>query len=85
MLLEDLGSTNGSFINGKRVQRDLARPGDEIGFDTLRFRLNAPTQQESPTPAIAPTVAKRRSLSPWLWVSVAGAGLVAIWLVALLR
>ena len=37
--VEDLGSTNGSFINGKRVQRGLARTGDEIGFDTLRFRL----------------------------------------------
>jgi pSer/pThr/pTyr-binding forkhead associated (FHA) protein len=84
--VEDLGSTNGSFINGKRVQRDLARPGDEIGFDTLRFRLTAPTQQEPPAPAIvAPTVARRRSLSPWLWVSVAGAGLVAVWLLALLR
>jgi pSer/pThr/pTyr-binding forkhead associated (FHA) protein len=39
--LEDLGSTNGSFINGKRVLFGEARVGDEIMFDTLRFRLAA--------------------------------------------
>jgi pSer/pThr/pTyr-binding forkhead associated (FHA) protein len=84
MQVEDLGSTNGTFINGKRIQRGFASPGDEIGFDTLRFRLTSPSQQE-PVAPIAPTVAKRRGLSPWLWVSIAAAGLVAIWMVALLR
>ena len=39
VVIEDLGSTNGSFHNGKRVQRAVAKVGDEIGFDTLRFRL----------------------------------------------
>ncbi len=39
VVIEDLGSTNGSFHNGKRVQRAVAQPGDEIGFDTLRFQL----------------------------------------------
>lgn len=39
VVIEDLGSTNGSFHNGKRVQRAVAQAGDEIGFDTLRFRL----------------------------------------------
>ena len=84
MQVEDLGSTNGTFINDKRVQRGFAAPGDEIGFDTLRFRLTAANQQE-PVPTIAPTVAARRNLSPWLWVSLAGAGLVLIWMAALLR
>jgi len=84
MQVEDLGSTNGTFINGKRIQRGFASPGDEIGFDTLRFRLTSPTQQE-PAHPVAPTAAKRRNLSPWLWVSMAAAGLVAIWLYALLR
>ena len=39
VVIEDLGSTNGSFHNGKRVQRAVAKAGDEIGFDTLRFQL----------------------------------------------
>ena len=82
--VEDLGSTNGTFINGKRVQRGFAGPDDEIGFDTLRFRLMTPGQHE-PAPTVAPTVAARRSLSPWMWASATAAGLVAIWMVALLR
>ena len=48
LLLEDLGSTNGSFLNGKRVLRGEARIGDEIGFDTLRFRLIAPGMDTTP-------------------------------------
>lgn len=45
--LEDLGSTNGSFINGKRVLFGEARVGDELMFDTLRFRLAAVSAGES--------------------------------------
>lgn len=37
--IEDLGSTNGTFVNGKRILRAEAKAGDEIGFDTLRFRV----------------------------------------------
>src|SRR5687768_3294680 len=47
LLLEDLGSANGCFLNGKRVLRGEARIGDEIGFDTLRFRLIAPGQADA--------------------------------------
>lgn len=45
--LEDLGSTNGSFVNGKRVLFGEAKPGDEIMFDTLRFRLAAVAANDS--------------------------------------
>ena len=81
-MLEDLGSTNGSFLNGRRVLRGEARPGDEIGFDTLRFRLVAPGQSEAHAPAAAATTQR---LSPWWWVAAAALGLGAIWVVALLR
>lgn len=81
--IEDLGSTNGSFINGKRVQRGFASPGDEIGFDTLRFRVTSPGQQESAAPSRE--VKRSTGLSPWLWVGMAAAGLAAIWIAALLR
>ena len=37
--IEDLSSTNGTFLNDRRVLRERARVGDEIGFDKLRFRL----------------------------------------------
>lgn len=53
--LEDLGSTNGSFINGKRVLFGEARVGDEIAFDAARFRLAASSAPESilSDPAVA--------------------------------
>lgn len=44
--IEDLGSTNGTFVNGKRVLHAVARVGDEVGFDTLRFRLLATAQAD---------------------------------------
>jgi pSer/pThr/pTyr-binding forkhead associated (FHA) protein len=83
--VEDLGSTNGSFINGKRVQHGFAAPGDEIGFDTLRFRLTAPGQQPEPAAAAVAAASVRRGVSPWWWVAMAAAGLAAIWVAVLLR
>jgi pSer/pThr/pTyr-binding forkhead associated (FHA) protein len=83
--IEDLGSTNGSFINGKRVQHGFAAPGDEIGFDTLRFRLTAPGQQPEPAAAAGAAASVRRGVSPWWWVVMAAAGLAAIWVAVLLR
>lgn len=40
--VQDLGSTNGTWINGERVTHHRARSGDEIAFGTLRFRLDLP-------------------------------------------
>lgn len=37
--VKDLGSSNGTFIRGERVTSATLHSGDEIGFDTLRFRL----------------------------------------------
>ena len=47
VLIEDLGSTNGCFLNGKRVLRGEAHVGDEVGFDTMRFRVIAPGQNDA--------------------------------------
>jgi len=63
LLLEDIGSTNGSFINGKRVLRGDVRVGDEIGFDTLRFRRVAPGQADThDEPVVDPTMPSRTKL-----------------------
>jgi hypothetical protein len=39
--LADLGSTNGTFVNGRRVQKPVAlKPGDEIKFGSARFAFD---------------------------------------------
>ncbi len=42
ILVEDLGSANGTWINGERISRGHARHGDEIRFDKERFQLLVP-------------------------------------------
>jgi pSer/pThr/pTyr-binding forkhead associated (FHA) protein len=39
VLVRDLGSTNGTRINGQCVAKGLLQPGDELGISHLRFRL----------------------------------------------
>lgn len=62
--LEDLGSTNGTYINDTRVVRGVARAGDEIGFDTVRFRLTASNQLGSAPEEGGTARRKRRWLLP---------------------
>ncbi len=69
VVLEDLGSTNGTFINDARVVRGIARAGDEIGFDTVRFRLTSSSQAEAIADEASqrsPARRKRRWLLPAL-------------------
>jgi predicted component of type VI protein secretion system len=37
--VRDLGSTNGTLINGRRVEAGRLRPGDELSIVHLRYRL----------------------------------------------
>jgi hypothetical protein len=38
--LRDLGSTNGTFVNGRRITGETEiRPGDEVAFGAMRFVL----------------------------------------------
>ena len=85
--IEDLGSTNGTTVNGTRVLRAIAQVGDEIGFDQLRFRLTgslqeAPAAEGAPAPATAPVKLGRPS---WHWAALAGVVLAALAGFVLLR
>ena len=83
LLLEDLGSANGCFLNGKRVLRGDVKPGDEVGFDILRFRLMAPGQEAAHADVQAEP--RARTPSPWWWVAGAAIALATLWIVAALR
>jgi hypothetical protein len=39
VVVTDLGSTNGTFLNGRRVTRATVRPGDELTIGTSRLRV----------------------------------------------
>ncbi len=41
--LVDLGSANGVFINGVRIEREMLASGDQIRFGSVNFRLELPT------------------------------------------
>lgn len=51
VMVEDLGSSNGTYVNDRRITRQLMKAGDELRLDTIRFLLLAPGQEMSATPA----------------------------------
>jgi len=55
LLVQDLGSTNGTFVNGRRVSQWIARAGDELRLDCLRFLIEQPSTRVRP--AVAATAA----------------------------
>src|SRR5213080_2190012 len=40
LILRDLGSTNGTRVNGQRVRRAALLPNDQVSFASLRFRVH---------------------------------------------
>ena len=37
--IEDLGSTNGTFVNGKKIQKHILNPGDVISVGTHSLKV----------------------------------------------
>lgn len=66
--IEDLESTNGTFLNDRRVAKDKARMGDEIGFDKLRFRLSGAGHE--PVHIQATRAPRTPRTNHWLWVGL---------------
>lgn len=40
IFVRDLGSTNGTKVNGQRVTRGALLPGDELAFASIKFRVH---------------------------------------------
>lgn len=56
--VEDLDSSNGTFVNGERIGKKVLEQGDEVSFDTLRFRLETGAGRQSQSAAA-------RDKAPW--------------------
>ena len=39
LVVEDLGSTNGTIVNGKKVDRVVLRPGDRLTVGRIEFEI----------------------------------------------
>ena len=39
LVVEDLGSTNGTMVNGRRVEREVLRPGDVLTVGRVEFSV----------------------------------------------
>ncbi|ARN75938.1 FHA domain-containing protein [Oceanicoccus sagamiensis] len=42
LLIRDLGSSNGTYVNDERVTETELKPGDTVRFDVLVFRVQGP-------------------------------------------
>jgi hypothetical protein len=82
--VEDLGSSNGTFINSKRVQQGFLKPGDELRLDAVRLILVAPGMEmaQQATRVAAPEttapVAASTGMSKWVPIMLTAAALMVI-------
>jgi pSer/pThr/pTyr-binding forkhead associated (FHA) protein len=51
--IEDLGSSNGTFVNGRKVGRAAAVPGDSVRFGELSFRVEDERGQGRPASEVS--------------------------------
>src|SRR3984957_4203746 len=54
--VRDLGSSNGTFVNGAKIETARLAPGDVVSFGKVPFRLT----EVSPLPSLAPPVISPR-------------------------
>ena len=48
LLIRDLGSTNGTRVNGRRIRRAALLPNDQVSFASIRFKVQlGPGQAEA--------------------------------------
>jgi pSer/pThr/pTyr-binding forkhead associated (FHA) protein len=77
VLVEDLGSSNGTYINGQRVQSGMLKNGDELRLDAIRFMLIVPGQ-EIPKPSGAPAAPAKAGNTGLVFALVTAAVAAAI-------
>ena len=90
LLVEDMDSSNGTFLNEQKISRAVAHHGDEIGLDVLRFRLVATAVNDSDPMAHARVPQRSQAASrnagdasAWPWMLGAVLLLVLVLLVLL--
>ncbi len=68
--IEDLGSSNGTFVNGEKITKQPIKIGDEIKLDNIRFLIQSPgmpaaqNQSDNPKQAQGSAQSSSNNLSP---------------------
>ncbi len=84
VMVEDLGSANGTFVNDRRVTRELLKHGDELRFDQLRFQLISPGREMMGPVGATSSPASNASSSSNSAQPTAGGGISsAVWVIIL--
>ena len=68
VVVKDLNSTNGTFINGEKITESVLKPGNTLRVGQIELRLengaSAPPASGSPAPASPPAEAKKPETAP---------------------
>jgi len=81
--VEDLGSSNGTFINAKRVQQGFLNAGDELRLDAVRFIVVAPgmemaQQATRQTQTASEPAAAGNGMSKWVPIMLTAAAVLVM-------
>lgn len=88
VMVKDLGSTNGTYVNGLKVSEKLLTSGDELAFDVVKFMVNIPgaagtrAGAAAQEPSVAMPTAPAKKSTAGLTVSVVAVLLVVALVVA---
>lgn len=88
--VEDLGSSNGTYVNNKRVQQGFLKPNDELRLDAVRFLLIAPGMEiahaPDPVAQVSPAaMPPAHKMQMWASIMLTVAALVVIALLIMKR
>lgn len=71
LFLRDLGSANGSYVNGTRVRDTVLKHGDQIVLDNVRFLVQAIDQLDQPSVVAPVRRAGTGQARWWGWIILA--------------
>lgn len=78
VMVLDLRSSNGTFLNGQPIKRELATPGDRLRFAEVGFKLDRVSPELG-----QPEQKKKKGLKPRRIILIAAGGLAVVALVVL--